>query len=236
MRIEKLLGMTLFALIVCSNLGCELTEHTSDRDADTAATENNEGDEEQRWVFYDKAGKRVGPSDIDYVDDDESDRSKFILVGRKGLYGYMKQDGSLLTQIKYDEAYAFSNERGLVRVDGKYGYLDENGKLAIPATYDDAFDFSDGLALVEKDKKLGFIDKSGKMVIPCDYESSSSFNGGVALVSKNDRIFAIDKTGKEIFAHKEDDNAIDWRAFPSGLTAVANPADDNQTDKDQNNQ
>jgi len=51
-------------------------------------------------------------------------------------YGYMRADGTEITQYMYDYAYPFNEGLACVRLDGKYGFIDRDGNTALPFIYD----------------------------------------------------------------------------------------------------
>ncbi len=131
---------------------------------------------------------------------------------RKGdKFGYSSWDKKIIFGAKYDLAFPFSNDLGLVAVgqktgdgkfSGKYGFVDYQGREVIPLEYDAAESFSENLALAArfdvsaKVKKFGFIDKTGNEIIPLNFEDAQSFSDGLAAVKQDGKWGFIDEKGR----------------------------------------
>lgn len=96
------------------------------------------------------------------------------LVSLDGKWGYINNKGVKITDIKYDDAYAFSEGLGRVNIGGEKK-MKVNGRAT--------------------NGRFGFVDASGKEVIPIKYDSAFCFKNGVAKVKLNDEWFYIDKSG-----------------------------------------
>jgi len=128
-----------------------------------------------------------------------------------GLYGYQINGAQKLTEAVYDDAEAFSEGVGLVRIGKKYHYIGPDGKKQIDtSSFDQATSFSEGLAAVRKGKKWGYINRQGVLVVTPNFEHGRTFHEGLAAVKKNGCWGYIDKTG--LFAIEPAfDNAFDFR-------------------------
>lgn len=113
-------------------------------------------------------------------------------------YGFMKEDGKIITSYCYDYAYPFSEGLACVSRNGKYGFIDEAGYEAIPFIYDKANSFSEGLAYFEIGNRYGFIDDTGNEVILLNCDSVSSFHEGLAYFSIDGKYGYISKIGDEV--------------------------------------
>lgn len=99
-----------------------------------------------------------------------------------GRVGFMDRAGKIVIQPKYDDVFAFSDERAPVELGEKWGYIDKTGNLAIPIRYDIAHMFSEGLASVERNRKWQYIDRNGEAAFPAMFDAAMPFCGGVAAV------------------------------------------------------
>ena len=132
-------------------------------------------------------------------------------------YGFQDSLGNIAISPRYDNAYAFSDNLGIVELNGKYGYVNSKGVEVIPATFDKAESFEEGLAPVKMNGKWGYINKTGKPIIPNKYDEGGLFDSGVAVVKINNKSLLIDKTGKALTQPKY--SLIDL--FSDGLALVA---------------
>lgn len=63
-------------------------------------------------------------------------------------WGFLRKDGTQLTDFIYDEAKQMKNNRAAVKKNEKWGYIDENGTEVIGFQYDEAFNFEQEYAIV----------------------------------------------------------------------------------------
>ena len=108
-------------------------------------------------------------------------------------WGYIDQNGSVIYNASYADAYSFSNNRAMV-VDDKYGvqfagFIDPEGTLAVPAKFrlvSEPYYSSEGLVPMGDVKKFvfGYIDMTGQIVVPFQYDYTSEFSEGLAVVYK----------------------------------------------------
>lgn len=115
------------------------------------------------------------------------------------LCGIKILDGSLCTDVLYEEVKSFSEGLCAVRKDGLWGYIDKSGSMYIAPKYQDCRSFSSGLAAVSIDGKWGFIDHTGKLSVPLKYDDVSPMLGGLAVVSSGKESGLVNRIGKLIF-------------------------------------
>ncbi len=63
-------------------------------------------------------------------------------------WGFLRKDGTQLSDFIYDEARQMKNNRAAVKKGEKWGYIDENGMNVIDYQYDEAHDFEQEYAIV----------------------------------------------------------------------------------------
>ena len=135
-------------------------------------------------------------------------QAKFLLpvVNENGKWGYLDPSGEQIIPFQYDQAFNFSDERGLVAVsvngNYKYSYIDVMGNLYGNWNYVEAHPFSNGFALVrfyldELNLVYGFIDTSAKLSPPLSCSEARSFCGNMAAVNKLSGWGFINKDFKE---------------------------------------
>ncbi len=67
-------------------------------------------------------------------------------VQENGLWGYIRDDGTVLREPEYQAAEGFSEGLAAVKKDGKWGWLNKDGQVAIDFMYDQAGSFREGWA------------------------------------------------------------------------------------------
>jgi hypothetical protein len=85
-----------------------------------------------------------------------------VKIGEK--YGFMKTDGSYLTDMCFDDAYYFSEGFARVKIGEKWGYIKIDGSYLTDLCFDTAHSFSGGFALVRIGGKWGYIRTDGSFV------------------------------------------------------------------------
>lgn len=122
-------------------------------------------------------------------------------------WGYKDENGKIVIQPTYDNAYKFREGLAAVYLDEQNGYIDQTGKFVIKTDFSYIGGFSEGLAAVRtEDFKLGFIDKTGKVVIQPFYNGFFS----VDLLTE-----LVDEDGEEV----EEEYDTVWM-FSNGLANV----------------
>ena len=91
---------------------------------------------------------------------DSSGEDLYPKKGGNDKWGYIDKTGNVVVSFKYDQAWNFSEELAMVRINYKWGFIDKTGKEVIPLMYDYAWNFSGGLARVMYNEEQGFIDKT----------------------------------------------------------------------------
>ena len=84
---------------------------------------------------------------------------EILIIKKDGLFGYIKNTGEPLTEIIYDEAYPFSEEKAVVRLGEQYHIIDTNSVILYsfePGIISYSY-FSDNKLVITKDKKQGYL-------------------------------------------------------------------------------
>ena len=124
-------------------------------------------------------------------------------------YGFVDFSGKVKVPLTFDEAYSFSGDRALIKVNEKYGYIDQTGSVVIKPQFENACSFSEGLASVKLNGKYGYIDAEGTFKIPAQFDNAFNFSDGLARIkvytkvdSNLDTVEAqfgyVDKQGKQV--------------------------------------
>lgn len=107
---------------------------------------------------------------------------------QNGRYGYITQEGSILTEPIWDAPKPFIDGHACVSLDEQWGYVDHSGNFYTEAAWIYANDFSDGLAIVETEDKWICIDDNYQHVFSfddCEYSYESDFEKGYLLIKKD---------------------------------------------------
>ena len=94
-------------------------------------------------------------------------------------YAIVAEDGTMLTEYKWDSLTAEGKDILGYKSGDKYGYIDTIGNVIIAAQYDSIGTFVDGKAIVMKNGKYYLIDTSGNILqnYKSDYVSTSIVDG-----------------------------------------------------------
>ena len=120
-----------------------------------------------RWGFIDPNGEIAVDPQFEIapglLEDDPYEPPNLGLVREGDRYGYT-EDGSVVIEPRYEQAWYFAEGLARVRIGGKWGYIDRTGQTVIEPRFDQAWDFDDGLALVTLGGEHGYIDTTGSFV------------------------------------------------------------------------
>jgi hypothetical protein len=121
--------------------------------------------------------------------DDESCGCELVYIDgiqtieRDGLFGFKRDDGSLICEAKYKFVDKFHGDYCIVYSDyDKCGLLHRDGRLILPVQFS-AIDYpTDGMMRVLKDNLYGFFDTTGRQRVDFKYRTASGFSEGLAVV------------------------------------------------------
>jgi hypothetical protein len=151
-----------------------------------------------KYGLIDRVGEYILEPKWEAVGDDYTEGP--VPVKYEGLWGYMGEDGELMVDCVYTEAYAYSDSLARVKKDGLYGYIDERGELAIECRYTSAADFSEERAFVATSGEMlnTIIDQTGRTryVLMGD---GSSYGEGLAAVRVDNKVYYIDQNFRIAF-------------------------------------
>lgn len=123
----------------------------------------------------------------------------FIVVTDGNRWGYINTSGKLSIPFKYDDAFVFSENFAIVKLDKNYLILDTNGvETSIKVNnVRGARSFSEGLARITiNDSNYSYVNFRGDVVINVESKGCGYFSSGLTWVrSKNKKIGFIDKSG-----------------------------------------
>jgi len=123
------------------------------------------------------------------------DQQLFLVKCTNGLLGFADQNGKILINCQYEEAYPFDNQVTSVKKDAKWALLHQHKGMLTAFDYQYIGGFSQGLAAVKKQDKWGFIDSLGKETIGCTFDEVGLFSQGLAWAKQNQMIGYITPKG-----------------------------------------
>jgi WG containing repeat len=116
-----------------------------------------------------------------------------IQVGSK--FGFVDRMLKPITDIRFDNAYPFSEHAAAVELDGRFGFIKDDGSWLIEPRFWSAKSFSDGAAVVNDGGKLGYIRADGTWQIEPTFDQAEPFVLGFAIVYLGGRRGIIDRSG-----------------------------------------
>ena len=101
-----------------------------------------------------------------------------------GKFGFVRGDGSVAIEPRFDEARPFVNGLAAVRLNDSWGFIDIAGRMAVEATFEAVRDFADDRAPAMTNGKWGYIGPRGLMKIEPGFVEAQPFHRGRALVTR----------------------------------------------------
>lgn len=85
----------------------------------------------------------------------------------KPSWGLMLKTGKMITDLRFEDAKAFSENLAAVKFKGRWGFVDTTGNFAFSQNFTHVADFKNGIAFacdIDKDE-YGYINKNGEYII-----------------------------------------------------------------------
>lgn len=125
--------------------------------------------------YIDKTGHFVIDAQYDLAEDFSEGLAP---VQKEGKWRFIDRTGAEVAMIgdKYDNVFAVSEGRAIVKRGDKYGAIDKAGNLIVDVQFDTLFSFSEGLAFARVGKTQGFINTSGVFEIQRPIPKPSLFD------------------------------------------------------------
>ncbi|MDM8002156.1 MAG: WG repeat-containing protein [Bacteroidota bacterium] len=107
-------------------------------------------------------------------------------------------DGSLMSDLKFEEFQPGKSGYFTVRMNGKWGVFKE--KLLTQCLYDevDETDYADGTFILKKENKSGVTDTAGNELVPYKYDVVSRHGKETFLVAERNKYGLYNRSGKSI--------------------------------------
>lgn len=169
-------------------------------------------------VVSNEKEKLIDLNGFDIIDDDydkisnleKGETVNYYIVYKKDKFGYIKEDGSKITDIIYNEIKSYHNnhfKNGLAFVveKGIKKFIREDGTQFIEIETTCGNGYNNGLALIQKNWLYGYIDTKGNEINGYIYNDANTFTEqGHGMVSKNGKWGIIDFKGDTLLDFKYD--------------------------------
>lgn len=128
----------------------------------------------------------------------------YAVVKKNGLWGYIREDGTWLSECVYEDAYPFHDGIAAVKKNGKAGFIREDGTEAFDFLFEETRSVYLGKAWVKVDGKWGILDiaELAKLTVP-DYNTPEQMQAAAVDILRqkkaafsNNTFFDYDMDGK----------------------------------------
>ncbi len=110
----------------------------------------------------------------------------FAFASKGGLWGFLRADGSLAVEHRYEDLRSFVGGHASVKHREQGWALLRTDGTELPGFYEDVGAFADGRCPVRKDGRWGYVDMQGALRVPPSLTSAKSFAHGLAVVQAPD--------------------------------------------------
>ncbi|MDR2790902.1 MAG: WG repeat-containing protein [Campylobacteraceae bacterium] len=112
-------------------------------------------------------------------------------------WGYMNDNGEVVIEPQFENAFAFADGFAVVKKEGKYGFINRKGKFALPLPFDYIGSFSQsGFAAFKQGNKYGIVDTKGDIVVNAEFDFVGIFaQNGLAAFQKEGKYGYINAAG-----------------------------------------
>jgi hypothetical protein len=142
---------------------------------------------------------------------EQGDSINYFIVYKKNKFGYIKDDGSKITECIFDEFSQYHDKRfknglALVVEKGIKKFIKEDGSDFMVVETSVAYGFDNGLALLKKGRFYGFLDTTGQDVSGFVYSNAFRFTEkNFGFVSLDGKWGVIDNKNNILVDFKYDD-------------------------------
>lgn len=113
---------------------------------------------------------------------------------KASIFGFLDENGSLLTRENFYKAYDFEDGLALVRSDRFY-LMNQTGELK-ELNFDKVSPIKSGKYKYKQAGKYGFLDQEGKVIIKAEYDYASNFNNSKAYVIRGSKSYIMHESGQ----------------------------------------
>ncbi|NDB34447.1 MAG: hypothetical protein EB023_03685 [Flavobacteriia bacterium] len=139
---------------------------------------------------------------VDQVQQEINWYDKWLLpiVDKKGLFGFMDEEGNKIIDYAYEEVSDFHEGLAIVMDNGKFGAISPSGERVIDCKYDVISDFHHGRAIFSINEKYGLIDRNDHIILQAKYDDIQSVFDTLFLFMENSLYGIMDSKGEVILA------------------------------------
>lgn len=140
---------------------------------------------------------------------------EYLMVKKNNKWGYIKNDGSVVTKLRFDEVYPMKENKAVVILDGNYHIIDNTGKII--------FSFHNGITsnsyftnnclIIEQNGQYGMLKYNHEtttfnLTIRPTYDYLSNFKNEVAVVGR------FNETGVIKYSYLTKENLNIFNGYP----------------------
>lgn len=130
--------------------------------------------------FIDGEGRMVISPDFQPIPGGRVFNEGLAGVALRGLWGFIKLDGTWFFEPACEAVKDFSEGLGAVRRGGLWGFISLTGELVIPCVFEDVMPFSEGTACAKSGGRWGYIDRQGAWMSDPSLLEAWPFHEGLA--------------------------------------------------------
>ncbi len=115
----------------------------------------------------------------------------YLMVSKKGKWGYIKNTGEEVTKINYEIVYPMKENKAVIKEEGKFKVIDNLGNVLylFPNEYSSSSFFQNNLLLIEKNGLYGYLkydEENNDLTIFVEpiYDYGDTFYEGFACIGK----------------------------------------------------
>jgi len=152
-----------------------------------------------KYGIIDSSGTKVFPAIFEDIKMYSPNR--FVAVKKRGKWGYTNDELKLVIPYRFDEAFTFQGEYGVVKLDQQYGIIDEGGKFVIEPQYTSINPFSAVGYVLDSLGTKGFLKSDLTFGLNLSYDQitpSADFKGLLEIKEGNSTYYYDPKSEKLI--------------------------------------
>lgn len=131
----------------------------------------------------------------------ERNQGAFTPFEKKGLFGYINDNGKVVIKNVFEEAYEFHNGYAIVKSGGKYGLISQEGIYSIFPNYDGISNVEENRVIIEDGNLYGFCSPNGDFLVEPKYRAVEGFiDGKTWVVKQNGKLNVLDLNGHELLS------------------------------------